>query len=120
MKKVFISILVLVVVLIVIIFNGSNGQTIEKILKINLDDIAYIKTNSNEDDNYDVDLFIKEYRNKKYKKFDGSKGSTTNLRYICYDNDNQILFTLVDVGNQNLIMLIKNDSKVSSLYQQVN
>lgn len=112
--------MVLVVVLIVIIFNVRNGQTIEKILKINFDDIAYIKTNSNEDDNYDVDLFIKEYRNKKYKGFYGSKGSTANLSYICYDSNGKVIFTLVDVGNQNLIMLIKNDSKISSLYQQVN
>ena len=118
MKKVFIAVLVLVVVLIVIIFNVRNGQTIEKILKINLDDIAYIKTNSDQD--YNVDLFIKEYRNKKYKGFYGSKGPTANLSYICYDSNGKVIFTLVDVGNQNLIMLIKNDSKISSLYQQVN
>ena len=122
MKTKFFWVVILVIILFSLIFlNTRRSKTIEEILKVNFDDIAYIKTNSDGDTNYDVNKFIKKFGDKKYKTFKGLKGSTANLRYTCFNNDGKVIFTLVDVGNKNLIILIKNDSNSSAnLYQQIN
>lgn len=116
------GVVILVIILFSLIFlNTRRSKIIEEILKVNFDDIAYIKTNSNGDTNYDINKFIKKFGDKKYKTFKGLKGSTANLRYTCFNNDGKVIFTLVDVGNKNLIILIKNDSNSSAnLYQQIN
>ena len=122
MKTKFFWVVILAIILFSLIFlNTRRSKTIEEILKVNFDDIAYIKTNSNGDTNDDVNKFIKKFRDKNYKTFKGLKGSTANLRYTYFNNDGKVIFTLVEVGNKNLIILIKNDSNSSdNLYQQIN
>ena len=93
--------------LIIVIFSfllvGCNktSKTIEEITGVSLDDISYIKTGNNVDNDYDVDTFIEEYKDLKFKeKF--------NKKFI---------YNLVDIGNQDKFFIkkgffdIEKDSK---------
>lgn len=120
-KSIILTVTVIIITALFIFFYSQRKQTIEEILKINFNDISYIKVNSNQDRNYNVNSFIKKYKNKKYRKFRGKKGSTANLYYTCYSKDDKIIFQLIDVGNNNLIILRKgNSSKNGKLYKQVD
>ncbi len=109
--------------LIIVIFSfllvGCNktSKTIEEITGVSLDDISYIKTGNNVDNDYDVDTFIEEYKDLKFTKTSGNIGNTARKYYVCYNSDNEVLFTLVDIGNQDKFFIkkgffdIEKDSK---------
>ena len=89
-----------------------------------MNNISYIKTDGDsiQENDYLVDDFIKHYKNLKYKKVNQSTGSTTHLYYVCYNSNDEVLFTLVDIGNKDLIYLKKglfniNDNNIKYLYQ---
>ena len=122
MKKTL-CLLVLIISFILVGCSKSQG-TIEEITGVEFSKINYIKTGGasylNED--YDVEKFINEYKNLKYKKISGEYGSTAHLYFVCYDANGKVLFTLVEIGNQDKVFIkkgsfdINNDSS-SSLYQ---
>lgn len=103
--------IVIIAILLVFTLRNNNYHTIEEILKININDISYVKTGGAliQEDDYSVDDFINNYKNLKYKKVNKSTGSTAHVYYVCYDYNDKILFTLVEIGNQGLIYL-KNGS----------
>lgn len=121
MKKV----LGLIVIFMCIMLVGCNktNMTIEEIVGVNFNDIAYIKTGdySNINENYDVSEFIDKYQNLKFQKISGGYGSTAHLYYVCYNSNNEVLFTLVDIGNQDKYFIKKGEFDInkdsSNLYQ---
>ena len=122
MKKILV-IIILIMCFMVVGCSNSHG-TIEEITGIEFNKIKYIKTGGalNQNEDYDVNDFINEYKDLKYKKISGGYGSTTHLYYVCYDANDKVLFTLIDVGNQNKFFVkkgtfdIKKDAS-SNLYQ---
>lgn len=132
MRKIIVCIIVVIVVcFFAIIFNQfikekvDEGKTIEEITGISLSDISYIKTGSAGEQNeyYEVSDFIKEYNDIKYKKNYESYGSTANIYFVCYDLNDEILFTVVEIGNQNKVFIKKgkfdiNKDSEECLYQQ--
>ncbi len=119
MKKIFI-------ILLLIIFTigcSKKTKTIEEILNIKLENISYIKTGGfdNINEYYNVNDFIEKYQNNKYKKISGEYGSTTHIYYVCYDTDDNIIFTLVDIGNQDKVFIKKGTFDINEgrkyLYQ---
>ena len=101
---------------------NSKEKTIEEITGVNFDDISYIKT---KDIDYDVNEFISYYQNAKFQKItEKNIGSTTHLYFVCYDNNDNVLFTLVSVGNQDKYIIKKgsyntNTDSYKFLYQMV-
>lgn len=98
---------VIISFLAVLVLRNDNYHTIEEILNININDISYVKTGGAliQDEDYSVDDFIKYYKNLKYKKVNQSTGNTAHIYYVCYDRNDKILFTLVEIGNKGLIYL---------------
>ncbi len=101
----------------------SRG-TIEEITGVEFNKIDYIKIGnaSNQSEDYDVEKFISEYKNLKYKKASGEYGNAAHLYYVCYDVNNEVLFTLIEVGSQNRVFIKKgifdiNKDSSSNLYQ---
>ena len=74
--------------LIIVIFSfllvGCNktSKTIEEITGVSLDDISYIKTGNNVDNDYDVDTFIEEYKDLKFIVLIGSVRDSRRLLSI--------------------------------------
>jgi len=100
---------------------SKSEGTIEEITGVNFDKISYIKANGSL---YNVEEFISEYKNLKYKKTSIKVGSTTHFKFECYDNNDEILFTLIDVGNQDKVFIKKgkfdiNKDASKSLYQLI-
>ncbi|MBQ2639384.1 MAG: hypothetical protein IJF92_01275 [Bacilli bacterium] len=125
MKKV----LYLLVIMICLCLVGcsKSTMTIAEITDIDFNKISYIKVGGalNQNENYDVERFIDEYKDLKYKKISGEYGNTAHKYFVCYDADNNTLFTIVEIGNQNKVFIkkgsfnINTDSPQSSLYQLV-
>ena len=113
MKK-FLSI---ILILICITLTGctKKSMTIEEITGINFNEIDHIKTGDawSQNENYDVNKFINEYKNLKYKKFKEGTGSTAHTYYVCYNSDNEVLFTLVDIGNQGKYFIKKGSFDIN-------
>ena len=102
----------------------KTHKTIEEITGVEFDKISYIKTGENQAQYYDVEEFINEYQNLEYKKITGEYGNTTHMYFICYDADDKILFTLVNVGNQDKVFIKKGSFDINSdakenLYQLI-
>lgn len=130
-KKLLISLLSAAAVLVIIVAGAfivlnsiSKSGTIEEILQINFDDIAYIKEGNvaQQPDDYPVADFIKKYKSAVFEQFSGSIGGTAHRYYVAYDQDNQIVFTLVSIGNRELYFISKgsfdiNESYSDKLYQ---
>ena len=114
MKKhiIIVSITILVIVLIFL----NRAKTIEEILDISFSDIDYVKYL---DEEISSSEFINEYETKKYKKYSGDIGTTAHDYYIAYDENNNIIFTLVDIGNRNLIFLKKGEFNINDNDNQV-
>ncbi len=123
LKKSYIFVILIGIVIIAIFLvltrRDNNYHTIEEILNINMNNISYVKTGGAliQEDDYLVDDFIKHYKNLKYKKVNQNTGSTAHLYYVCYDYNDKVLFTLVEIGNQDLIYL-KNGSFDTNDYKR--
>ena len=122
MKKIFC--LVGVLMCFILVGCSKSQGTIEEITGVDFNKINYIKTGSalNQNEDYDVEEFISEYKNLKYKKISGEYNGTTHLYFLCYDANDKVLFTLVDIGNQDKVFIKKgsfdiNKDASSSLYQ---
>ena len=127
MKK-FLSLIVMILCLFLVgCSNKSNmtsNITIEEITGVNFSEILYIKTGDalNHNEDYSVKQFIEEYKNLHYIKITGSIGSTAHTYYVCYDANDEVLFTLVDIGNQDKFYIKKgnfdiNEDNTNNLYQ---
>ena len=92
----------------------SEG-TIEEILGIDLDDIDHIKTGGalEQNSDYPVEDFIEEFGGREYNKANKSEGNTSHTYYVGYDEFDEVLFTLVDVGNQNLVFLKEGEFDIN-------
>ncbi len=120
MKKV----LCLIIVMMCFLFTGCSKSegTIEEITGVSFNKINYIKANGSL---YNVEEFISEYKGLNYKKISEKAGSTRHFYYVCYDSNDKILFTLVDIGNQNKYYIKKgkfdiNKDALNSLYQLIS
>ena len=123
MKKILFAVVMLTMCFLLVGCSKTQG-TIEDITGVKFESINYIKSGGalNQSSNYDVEQFISKYKNLKYKKISGKYGSTTNIYYVCYDDSDNILFTLVEIGNQNKVFIKKgifdiNRDTSYSLYQ---
>lgn len=125
MVKKFILLIGIILLFFIATFFVFKNGTIEEIININFNDIAYIKTGDSLVQNsfYDVDKFTKSYKNIKYKRVFGSYNSNYHTYYVCYDSNNNILFTLVETENENKVIIKKGKFDISfdsnSLYQEV-
>ena len=125
MKKI-IGVLIIISCYFIIMYIQPNGKTIEEITGVNFANISYIKTGGGvrQNENYSVDKFVQEYKDMKYKKINGgSAGNTAHQYYVCYGSNNEILFTYVDIGNNNKVCIKKGDFDINrdlnaSLYQK--
>ena len=93
-----------------ILKNQLNGREIKK------SDIKYIKSGDPFDQNedYSVAEFIDSFWDKNYKPRDNGRiGSTAHSYYVAYDKNDQILFTLVDVGNRGLCYIKAGSFNIS-------
>ena len=124
-KKLLISLLSAAAVLAIIVTgvfvahnSTSKSGTIEEILQISFDDIAYMKEGSaaEQPDDYPVADFIRKYRSAVFEHFSGSIGSTAHWYYVAYDQDNQKLFTLVSIGNRELYFISKGSFNIDESY----
>ena len=120
MKK-FLS---LIVILLCIALTGcSKNMTIEEITGIDFNQIDHIRTGfaSSINENYDVEEFTNNYKNLKYQKISGGYGNTAHKYFVCYDSNNEVLFTIVDIGNQGKYFIKKGEFDInkdsSNLYQ---
>ncbi len=107
-KKMFGCMLIVVfivsIIAVALFFNRTpKTQTIEEILNINLDDIDYIQING--ENEYPVDEFKNIYRNIKLKKVNMEHGNSAQIYFEAYDKNKELIFTLIDIGNNNLIYL---------------
>ena len=127
-QKVIISIILVILLsalVFVILVRNQKGRTIEEITGVNFSDISYVKYGGamSLSSDYDLNEFISLYRNNKYKKINEAYGNTTHLYIICYDLNDEVLFTLVDVGNSNKIFIKKGSFNINKdskkLYQLV-
>ncbi len=128
-KKPYILIIIIIFILLLIFFSffmfSKKNKTIEKILNIDMNNIAYIKVGNSlaQDDDYPVANFISTYKNAEFKKVNQDIGNTAHLYYVCYNAQNEVLFTLVEIGNQNLVFLKKGifniNDKDNYLYQLI-
>ena len=122
MKKV----LCLIMVVACLFLTGcGKKQTIEEITGVSLNQIDHIKyggTTTHDNDYTDVQGFIDSNKNNKYKKVSGSYGSTTHRYFICYNSKDEVILTLVDVGNSGYVFIKAGEFNInkdasSSLYQ---
>lgn len=118
--------LVSIIIIILNLVGAHREHTIEDILQTNFDDISYIKTGGAhyQDEDYPVSKFTSEYGHIKVEKFSGGTGSTAHQYFVAYDSNNQILFTIVEIGNRNLLYISKgtfniNEDNSDKLYQTV-
>ena len=116
-----------IVILVINLFQAHREYAIEDILQTSFNDISYIKTGgaSQQDEDYSVSKFINEYGNIKVKKFSGDTGNTAHQYYVAYNSNNQALFTIVEIGNRNLLYISKgvfniNENNSDKLYQKVD
>lgn len=123
MVKKILCLFVLIICFVLVGCSKTHG-TIEEITGVDFSKIDYIKTGSalHLKKGYDVGKFISEYKNLKYKKISGEYGSTAQVYFVCYDANDKVLFTLVEIGNQNKVFIKKgsfdiNKDSSSSLYQ---
>ena len=123
-------VIVLLIVSIALLVANLVGirreYTINDILQTKFDDISYVKTGgaSRQDEGYPVSKFINEYSQTKVEKYSGNTGSTAHQYFVAYDNNDQVLFTIVEIGNRNLLYISKgtfniNENNSSKLYQKI-
>ena len=116
-RIIIVSVAILVIALIIFTFFFLNrAKTIEEILDISFSDIAYVM---HFDEEISLSEFVNEYKTKKYEKYSVDIGTTAHDYYIAYDENNNIIFTLVDIGNRNLIFLKKGEFNINDNDNQV-
>ncbi len=127
-NRIIIALAVITVTLALFIFNwsrGRTGKTISEITGVNFNKIAYVKAGEplKQDEDINIKEFIKLFkRHKFYNPKTTDIGSTAHYYYVAYDKDNNILFTVVMVGNQGLVFIKKgsfdiNKDRNDNLYQ---
>lgn len=128
LASVLVALFITSIVILVINLIGTHGEySVKDILQTNFDNISYVKTGgaSNQDEDYPVSKFINEYGDIKVEKYSGSTGSTAHQYYVAYDSNDQVLFTIVEIGNKNLLYISKgvfdiNENNSDKLYQKID
>lgn len=106
---------------------NEEAVSFKSIVQVNFSDIAYIKTGDarEQKDDCPISDFIKEYGQARFKRFSDSTGSTAHVYFVAYDNNDQILFTLVDIGNRDLVYIsrgtfdINEEDTFDKLYKKL-
>ena len=119
--------LILTVVVCFIVYRASTS-TIESITGVSFDDIAYVKSGGalGQTLDYDKDEFIKEYRNKRYHKINKKySDDKSHDYYVCFDKNDNILFTLVETRTNDEVFIKKGKFSIvrdseTSFYKTVN
>lgn len=120
MKKKIILIIILIIAIICIVgyLFYNRARKIEEITHVNLEDIAYIKS---QDEELDVATFIEEYKNATFKKTNKFHTSTVaEFEIVCYDKQDNVILT-IKVGNDYRFVAGKYDTNnpPKNRYQRV-
>ena len=102
--------LILLIICLISIGCGKKSGTIEELINVNFNEIDHIKYESQD---YDVKKFVKEYKNIEFTKISDGIGSTRHSYFRCYNSKNEIIFTLVSVGNQEKYFIKKGEFDVN-------
>ena len=92
---------------------SKSVMTIEEITGVDFSNISYVKTGITGDKDYDIDLFVNYYKDLKYEKISGDYGNTAELYFICYNSFDEVLFTLVEIGNQDKVFIKKGSFDIN-------
>jgi hypothetical protein len=115
--KLLIIATVLIISCILMIFainNMINTNTIEKLTNVNFNKISYVKTGGALEQNQKMTIndFTSLFKDIKFKKSDVPNiGSTANIYYVCYDKNDNALYTVVDIGNRNLYFIGEGNNR---------
>ena len=74
-----------------------------------LSDVKYITTDVNLA--IDIDETLSSYMNSDYVLWKDSTGSNTHVKLYFANEKNEVLFAVVDLGNQNLIQILVDDTQ---------
>ena len=74
-----------------------------------LSDVKYITTDVNLA--IDIDETLSSYMNSDYVLWKDSTGSNTHVKLYFANGKNEVLFAVVDLGNQNLIQILVDDTQ---------
>ena len=94
-----------------IIYSNYQKETFEHITKIDLQRVSFCESNSKK---IELNDFLDEFGNVKFKKSKENIGSTAHQRYLCFDDANQLLFTVVDIGNKGLVYITVGEYDASN------
>lgn len=116
-----------IIILVANLIGSREEYTVKDILQTKFDNISYVKTGgaSHQDEDYSVSKFINEYSDVKVERFSGDTGSTTHQYFVAYDSSDQILFTIVEIGNRNLLYISEgtfniDEDNSDKLYQKTD
>ena len=91
----------------------KDAKTIEEITSISFNDIKTVRVSNNYDE-YDLNKFINDFKDLEFQKANDSYGNTAQIKYICYDSNDNVLFTIVDIGNQDKYFIKKGEFNLST------
>lgn len=94
-NKIILIIPIIVLILVGVYIFYNRPRMIEEITNINLDDIAYIESETN----LNLEEFMNAYKEAKFKKCRKyHMGTVSEYKIICYDEQNNVILT-IRVGN---------------------
>lgn len=116
MKKIIIIILIFVIIVVGAVFY-NRAKTIKQITNVNLDDVAYIESETN----LGLEEFVNEYKEAKFKKCkEYHMGKVANYSVDCYDEQNKRILKII-VGNDYQFIVSEYDTKCLPIrYKKVN
>ena len=90
------------------------SYTFDYITHGHLSDVKYITTEADMDVN--ITTILDDYNKGEYKLWEGEKGSTKRVTFYFADANSDVIFAVVELGNQNLIQILVDDT--TYIYQK--
>lgn len=112
MKKItFISIIFILFIIFISIISFQVSNSDKKITNIinknTLNKVAQIECSNG--NIIDRNQMISNLKQCSFKKYNGKLGNTTHLTYVFMDNNKNILFKYIDIGNRNIVGFSTNN-----------
>lgn len=83
--------------------------TFDYITHNHLSEVKYIT--AEKEVNRDIASIMEEYQNGEYVLWDGDRGSTEHLTFYFANENSDVIFAVVDLGNRNLIQVLVDDTQ---------
>ena len=111
MKKVILILILSVTIIGTVLFAYLHSYSFNAITGNRCSDVYSIVVNGKELSKCKTEILMTKMNSNRYRRYFGDCGNTATLKYEFFDDCDNNLFDVIDIGNRNIIEVISNEEK---------